>query len=394
MSGMGSMVPDMGGAKAPPNTLPTPILFALTEASITDNADNHKLDRRAFSFFSTDDRAEIHLGGFDPEAITGQMFLTPTIAPTDYSVVALSLKYGDNELLDFKSTNPRLRYVPAIMDSGTSCLVMPDSNIGGVLGDSPFQKWSDLVKVVDQPALRESFWLNLGGREFEIPFDTWYLADTNQSCVQKAPPGFPGLLVGDVFFRRYVVMFDLSDYPQLVLVGMAERNPAYKVLDFYEPARKLTKLIASKRPFVNVSRHPPGYEVPIASDRIPVYNQLETQYFINISVGSPRQNFTVIFDTGSSVFGIFTKCIPNAPNYGRCTFGGGPKGDSVMLIEGAAFVLFVSLLFCGVGIGVNLYVRRQHEEAERRARVKARAKGGSGSAYGSEVLAGYYQPVA
>ena len=38
-----------------------------------------------------------------------------------------------------------------------------------------------------------------------------------------------------------------------------------------------------------------------------VYNQLETQYFMNISVGNPRQNFTVIFDTGSSVFGIFTK---------------------------------------------------------------------------------------
>ena len=393
MGGMGSMVPGMS-ADPPPTTLPIPLLFALTSSTIHDDVNDHKVDRRAFSFFSTDDHAEIHLGGFDPEAITGQLFLTPTITTTDYSVVALSLKYNGVELLNFKSPNPRLRYLPAIMDSGTSCLVMPASPVGGILTDSPFGLWTGIVKEVDTPAVRADFHLNLGGREFVIPFETWYLNDTNQSCVQKAPVGFPGLLVGDVFFRRYLVLFDLSRYPQMVLIGLAERNPAYRVLDFYEPARKLPKLVAAKKPFVNVSRHPPGWEAPLASDRIPVYNQLETQYFINISVGTPRQNFTVIFDTGSSVFGVFTKCIPDAPNYGHCTFGGGPQGDDGLLISGAIFVAAVSVVFCGIGIAVNIYYRRQHDEAERKVRAKSRAKGGSGSAYGSEVLSGYYEPVA
>lgn len=391
--GMSSMMSGMG-PQAPPATLPLPLLFSLTRASITDDAEDHKLDRRAFSFFSTEDRAEIHLGGFDPEAITGQLFLTPTITTTDYSVVALSLKYGDEELLHFSSDNPRMHYLPAIMDSGTSCLVMPDAPVAGVTTSAPFKRWTDIVKVVDKPAVRHDFTLNLGGREFTIPFDTWYLSDTNQSCVQKAPPGFPGLLVGDVFFRRYLVLFDLSRYPELILIGLAERNPDYKVLDFYEPARKLPKLVASKRPFVNVSRHPPGWETPLASDRIPVYNQLETQYFINISVGTPRQPFTVIFDTGSSVFGVFTRCVPEAPNYGHCTFGGGPKGDDSLLIEGAVFVAGISVAFCAVGVAVNIYYRRQHDEAERRARQKNRSKGGSGTAFGSEALSGYYQPVA
>jgi hypothetical protein len=287
-----------------------------------------------------------------------------------------------------------MRYVPAIMDSGTSCLVMPNSNVGGVLNDSPFAAWSAMVKEVDKPTIRADFHLNLGGREFVIPFDTWYLSDTNQSCVQPAPAGFPGLLIGDVFFRRYLVLFDLSRYPQMVLIGMAERNPEYKVIDFYEPARKLPKFIATKRPYVNTSRHPPGWVAPLASDRIPVYNQLETQYFINISVGTPRQNFTVIFDTGSSVFGVFTRCIPDAPNYGHCTFGGGPDGDSGLLISGAVFVAAVSVVFCAIGIAVNIYYRRQHEESERKVRARSRAKGGSGSAYGSEAISGYYQPVA
>ena len=75
-------------------------------------------------------------------------------------------------------------------------------------------------------------------------------------------------------------------------------------------------------------------QVPYARDRVPIHNQEMTQYFINVSVGTPIQTFTVIFDTGSAVFGLFTKCIPNAPTYGTCTFGGGGgANDSYMLIE-------------------------------------------------------------
>jgi len=41
---------------------------------------------------------------------TGKMLLTPSITINDYVVVALSLKFGTTELLDFVPTNPRLRY--------------------------------------------------------------------------------------------------------------------------------------------------------------------------------------------------------------------------------------------------------------------------------------------
>merc|ERR1711966_419841 len=381
-----SIMPGMSPQGAPPADLPLPLLFALTAPGSDDSNDN-KVKRRAFSFFSTDKNAELHLGGYDPDAIEGQLFLTPSISTHDYSVVAVSLKYGTEELLEFKPENPRLRYMPAIMDSGTSCLVIPDSNLNGLLGSSPWQKWKGIVGEVNKPKVKESFHIDIAGRTFEIPYDTWYLTDSNQSCIQQAPPGFPGILVGDVFFRRYVVMFDLQHFPQNVIIGIGQQKKGYKVLDYY--GNHPTKVAVSKNPQVNVSKAPPHYKLPFATDRVPIYNQLETQYFINISVGNPRQNFTVIFDTGSSVFGIFTKCIPTAPAYGSCVFGGGPKGDSALLIEGAVFVMAISIGLCGVGVCVNMYFRKQHEEQERRAR-KMGGDSGNGSAYSTDMLKNYY----
>ena len=41
-------------------------------------------------------------------------------------------------------------------------------------------------------------------------------------------------------------------------------------------------------------------------DRIPIVNQQGTQYFMEVGLGTPRQAFTVIFDTGSTVFGVFS----------------------------------------------------------------------------------------
>ena len=36
----------------------------------------------------------------------------------------------------------------------------------------------------------------------------------------------------------------------------------------------------------------------VATDRVPVVNHEDTQYFVNVSIGTPRQKMPVIFDTG------------------------------------------------------------------------------------------------
>ena len=47
-------------------------------------------------------------------------------------------------------------------------------------------------------------------------------------------------------------------------------------------------------------------DVLAAVDRIPIENSMGTQYFMDVTIGEPKQKFTVIFDTGSTVFGVFT----------------------------------------------------------------------------------------
>ena len=63
----------------------------------------------------------------------------------------------------------------------------------------------------------------------------------------------------------------------------------------------------------DVSRH--------GIDHVPVtINDMRTEYFVNVTVGSPRQTFTVLIDTGSSTLAIFSKL---APTHGRLAVNDG-----------------------------------------------------------------------
>mmetsp|Transcript_44370 Transcript_44370/g.111080 ORF Transcript_44370/g.111080 Transcript_44370/m.111080 type:complete len:509 (+) Transcript_44370:11-1537(+) len=326
----------------PTPQLPLPLLFDLTDPRVKDNEKNHMLKRRAFSFFSTDTQAEIQLGGIDPDSIVGEMQITTTIQPNDYAVPVHSVRFGDVELLQFSNPNMKVPvgcqgdechapFVAGILDSGTSCIVLPDAPVPGMIGNRPFTEWKHMIGGnTKKPSKKDSFFINIAGREYEIPFSDWYItqgSDSDQSCVQRMPGGMPMVLIGDVLFRRYVVMFDLTTFPGPVTIGIAKRNPNYKLSSKHE---YVSKIAAHKQPaqvITETKAIKKGYHAAIASDRVPTVNHENTQYFVNVSIGTPRQKMPVIFDTGSSVFGVFSRCMPEsvAADIGlpgiQCVFG-------------------------------------------------------------------------
>ena len=84
---------------------------------------------------------------------------------------------------------------------------------------------------MDQWAEDTDFHMTIGSKLYVIPFSSWYLADSQQTCVQPTPDGMSGLLVGDVFFRQYIVEFDMIDANRPI-IGMAPLNL------HYQPIRK------------------------------------------------------------------------------------------------------------------------------------------------------------
>lgn len=323
--------------------LPRPLFYALTDQE-QNGREYHQVPTHKFAFLSTETAAELQLGGYDPRAITGSMFFVETIGSHDFSVRVKGLKYGDRELLHFADG---YEYIPGIVDSGTSCLVIPDSTLGGRLDyaqETPYHYFKA------HEAAKLPFRLSIDGHWVEIPWDVWFLQDSEQTCVQKTPAMFPGILIGDVLFRKYLVQFDLTD-KQRPILGLGMQNPSYSpvqmVVDSKYPMTKLsTQHLISENGGSRLAQTE-------TLSRIPVYNKQETQYFINITIGSPRQQFTVIFDTGSSVFGLFAKAPPNYTH--RAIFNFAEQVSAMFRATGHwQMAAFLVVLSCFILVSVAL----------------------------------------
>jgi len=81
-----------------------------------------------------------------------------------------------------------------------------------------------------------------------------------------------------------------------------------------------------------------------ASHEVPVKDHMNTQYFVNVSVGTPEQEFLVVPDTGSSNLWIYSSRCHSVPCLTHDTFDASksdtyePRGDSFDILYGSGGV--------------------------------------------------------
>ena len=136
-----------------------------------------------------------------------------------YMIDVQSLKVGGHELLQFKDKSIAIQ---AILDSGTSCLVVPDDTFGGGLLASPFKTFQKHFGDLDEPTIH----ITIEGQEFSLPYDDYMVDD--KPCVMKMKSTPRTFLLGDVFFRRMVVMHNLNN-PLNPQITLGQRDPNYKL---------------------------------------------------------------------------------------------------------------------------------------------------------------------
>merc|ERR1711871_47876 len=134
------------------------------------------------------------------------------------------------------------------------------------------------------------------------------------------------IVLGDVLFRQYLVLFDLTSLIRPT-IGIAKQNPEYKFGTWHPTIKKLRAIRRATLTTLVPKK---------AIDKVTIFNKHSTQYFINITLGTPEQTKTVTFDTGSSMFGVFCKAPRGYTR--RAIFGSGSakKGGSKARLSDAA----------------------------------------------------------
>jgi len=277
---------------------------------ITQREDFHPMPRK-FAFTANEEVGELQLGGYEPESISEPMQMFP-MAGYAYGVNVTSIKFGETELLNFKPGHDA--YVGEF-DSGTTCLLLPNSSANGTFEKSPFQL------LLDRQNKGEAFALvyTIGGKQFEIAFE---------ECVE---PADNAMILGDPWFRKWIVMHDLSDLKSKQM-GLALRDPSYKLgvetdgadstlagghaVKAAMTSQELAEVRSVSKVRANRKIRPMKQALTQASyqhqavDKVALSSQSRVTYNVKLSIGTPPQPLQVIFDTGSFMLAVFAEPAP------------------------------------------------------------------------------------
>ena len=277
---------------------------------------------RKFTFTANYEVGELQLGGYDPQMLAADFTMFDMVGENVYGIPVHSITYGGVELLHFADTNHK-KVFTGEFDSGTTCLLLPNSDVTGNFTTSPFGI------LAREQAKGERHPLLYKVRDIYGEEHTYAMSYTE--CVE---PTDDTMIMGDPFFRKWVVLHDLTDLSHKKM-GLAPKNPAYQlatttdasiltpghapVPSLHNP-HAVHKIHAKRkmrdRAFVE-SLHQVRKQLTARSelvgetvDKVAIKAQQMVTYNVQLAIGSPPQPLDVIFDTGSFMLAVFADPPP------------------------------------------------------------------------------------
>lgn len=183
------------------------------------------------SLYPSEEPPALQIGGFIPPKDFSPVSFYPNVLfsqerSVTYALPVQSIRLGDYEILGLKTSLP---FYPGIIDSATSCIVLPDPPGASAIADgpfkySPYEKFvSVMSKLMRIPNSFPSLSLRIHGKDYAIPFSQ-FVEPNGDVCVMRLPRARDALVLGEPFFRSFFVVHDNRD-PQIPRIGLASPNP-------------------------------------------------------------------------------------------------------------------------------------------------------------------------
>ena len=282
---------------------------------------------RKFAFTADDNIGELQLGGVDDSIAAEPFVMFPMSGENVYGIKITSITYGGVELLHFQSG---IDGFTGEFDSGTTCLLLPNTDVKGNFTTSPFGILArEQLSGKRHPLLYTATDIHGVEHTYSLGYN---------ECVE---PTDETMILGDPWFRKWVVLHDLEDLSQKQM-GLALRSPSYalgastdrSILTPDHAPNLLTSMPRARGGAV--ARVPAARRVrggafaqalaetkrglarasELAAlggsgvDKVAVRSQSRVTYNIQLSIGSPAQPMAVIFDTGSFMLAVFAEAPP------------------------------------------------------------------------------------
>jgi hypothetical protein len=272
-----------------PPPLP-PLFLSLANVSGDHGKIGTPVPRPRFSFLTGNTTAELQLGGIDPAALSGPLVPVRSLDTHTYSIPVSGMSLGGKEIVSFSKKAGGDRMIPGILDSGTTCICLPDSTRGGQLAFSP---WEEMQKFVDEDA---PLLITVdAGPTISIPADIWKSGVRHvDGCLSRNCPE-DRIVLGDWVFQAWAVVFEWHVPPAPPSISLAPRRSDYVLkgsdgVDDFETESVIGGIL----------RHSVVKRIPLMDDQ-------RLTFLVPVRIGRPPQPFNLVFDTGSSFFGVRTE---------------------------------------------------------------------------------------